>query len=98
MNLKCTKDKRTFYRIIITGDNMLICHLERVIKNSGYKKSHVAAHIGITVRQLRKYETMESLAPVDKTYMLADLLNCKFEDIYEWERGEKKNGEEEKHI
>ncbi|MGD6899358.1 helix-turn-helix domain-containing protein [Bacillus infantis] len=67
------------------GDNsMLRCHLEEVIIKSGLRKGYVADYIGVSVRQLRKYEKMESIAPIDKAYMLADLLNCKFEDIYEW--------------
>lgn len=67
------------------GDYMLICHLEKLIKNSGLKKNFIASKLNISVRQLRKYETMESIAPVDKAYMLTKILNCNFEDLYEWE-------------
>ncbi|RVT67638.1 helix-turn-helix domain-containing protein [Niallia taxi] len=65
---------------------MLICHLESKIKESGLRKSFIADHINVTVRQLRKYETMDSIAPIDKAFMLADILNCNFEDIYEWKK------------
>ena len=65
---------------------MLICHLEKLIKNSGLKKNYIASKLSISVRQLRKYETMESIAPIDKAFMLADLLDCKLEDIYEWKK------------
>jgi transcriptional regulator with XRE-family HTH domain len=65
---------------------MLICHLEKKIKASGLRKQFIADHINVTVRQLRKYEKMESVAPIDKAYMLADLLNCTFQEIYEWKK------------
>ncbi|WP_445662661.1 helix-turn-helix domain-containing protein [Cytobacillus sp. FSL R5-0569] len=39
--------------------------------------------MGVTVRQLRKYEKQESLIPIDKAYLLARMLNVKVDELYE---------------
>lgn len=66
---------------------MLICHIEKLIKNSGLRKDYIANYLGVTTRQVRKYERMENgtLIPMDKAYTLAKLLNCKVDDLYEEE-------------
>lgn len=64
---------------------MLTSNIENLIKKSGLRKGFIAEHLKITVRQLRKYETGESLIPMDKAYILAELLKCKVDDLYEKE-------------
>lgn len=59
--------------------------IEEKFNRSGYKKSFVAEKLNISVRQFRKYETGESLVPMDKAYILSRLLGCKIDDLYEWE-------------
>jgi transcriptional regulator with XRE-family HTH domain len=59
------------------------CNIEELIKNTGYKKSYIADHLEVTVRQLRKYEKMDSLIPMDKAFKLAKLLGVKVDDLYE---------------
>ena len=59
--------------------------IEEKVANKGYKKSFIAEKLNISVRQFRKYETGESLIPIDKAYVLARLLECKIDDLYEWE-------------
>ncbi|MCA1029209.1 helix-turn-helix domain-containing protein [Cytobacillus kochii] len=62
---------------------MLICRIEQLIQNSGFRKNYIAERLGISVRQLRKYEKQESLIPIDKAYLLAKMLNIKVDDLYE---------------
>ncbi len=62
--------------------------IEEKVANKGYKKSFIAEKLSISVRQFRKYETGESLIPIDKAYVLARLLECKIDDLYEWEEEE----------
>lgn len=50
---------------------------------SGYKKSFIADKLGISVKQLRNYESGHSLIPIDKAFILADLLGVKVDDLYE---------------
>lgn len=64
---------------------MLTSNIEQLIKKSGLRKGFIAEKLKITVRQLRKYETGESLIPMDKAYILARLLECKVDDLYEEE-------------
>lgn len=64
---------------------MLNSNIEQLIKKSGLRKGFIAEKLKITVRQLRKYETGESLIPMDKAYILAGLLECKVDDLYEEE-------------
>lgn len=66
----------------------LIPLIEEKVAKRGYKKSFIAEKLGISVRQLRKYETGESLVPMDKAFVLSRLLNCKIDDLYKWEEEE----------
>lgn len=59
--------------------------IEQLIKERGLQKKFVAGKIGVTVGQLRHYETGHSLIPIDKAYILADLLNVKVDELYERE-------------
>ena len=67
---------------------MLISRIEDLIQKSGYKKAFVADKLEITVKQLRNYETGRSLIPMDKAYILADLLSVGVEDLYERKKDE----------
>lgn len=64
---------------------MLRCRLEELIKNSGLKKDFIANKIGISSRQLRNYELQKNYIPMDKAYLLAEILNCKLDELYERE-------------
>lgn len=61
----------------------LKCNIERLIKESGLKKKFIATKLEVSVAQLRNYETGHSFIPMDKAYILADLLNVKVDDLYE---------------
>lgn len=62
---------------------MLKCHIEELVKNSGLKKGFIAERLEVSVKQFRNYETGHSLIPIDKAYILADLLGVKIDDLYE---------------
>lgn len=62
---------------------MLRCNLERLIKESGLRKDFIANKLQISTRQLRNYELQKNYIPMDKAYILADLLKCGVEDLYE---------------
>lgn len=59
------------------------CKIEYLIKERGLKKKFVAEKLRISVAQLRNYETGHSYIPMDKAYILADLLGVKVDDLYE---------------
>lgn len=62
---------------------MIRCRIEELIKESGLQKGFIAKKLGISTRQLRNYELEESYIPMDKAYILADLLGVKVDDLYE---------------
>lgn len=62
---------------------VLRCKIEELIKQSGLRKDYIADKMQISTRQLRNYELQKSYIPMDKAYILADLLNVKVDDLYE---------------
>lgn len=63
--------------------NMLRSRIGELIEESGLRKAYIAKKLGVTVHQLRNYETGQSLIPIDKAYILAELLGVKVDDLYE---------------
>lgn len=61
--------------------------IEELVLKSGLKKSFIADKLEVSVKQLRNYETGHSLIPIDKAFILAELLKVKIEDLYEMEKG-----------
>lgn len=61
----------------------LRCRLEALIKESGLRKDYIAGKLGISTRQLRNYELQISYIPMDKAYILSDVLKCEVDDLYE---------------
>lgn len=61
----------------------ITCRIRELVDERGLKRSFVAAKLGITVKQLRNYETGHSYIPMDKAFILANLLNVKVDDLYE---------------
>jgi hypothetical protein len=58
------------------------CNIETLIKESGLRKDFIAEKIKVSPRQLRKYEKFELFIPTETGLLLAELLNCKFDDFY----------------
>lgn len=65
--------------------NMILrCRLEELIKESGLRKDFIAGRLEISTRQLRNYELQKSYIPMDKAYLLAEILGLeKVDDLYE---------------
>lgn len=61
---------------------MLKSRIEELVQNSGLKKSFIAEKLEVSVKQFRNYETGHSLIPIDKAFVLAELLGCKVDDLY----------------
>jgi transcriptional regulator with XRE-family HTH domain len=59
------------------------CRIGEFIEEKGMKKKYIAKEIGITPNQLSNWLAMKSFPPVDKAYILADLLEVKVDDLYE---------------
>lgn len=59
------------------------CNIEKLIERSGFRKDFIAEKLGITTRQLRKYEKLELFIPMEKGLVLAELINCSVADFYE---------------
>lgn len=68
----------------------LISNIGDLINESGLKKKFIAEKLNVSVPQLRNYETGHSLIPIDKAYILADLLGVKVDDLY---KREEKSGD-----
>ncbi|MDF2854239.1 MAG: family transcriptional regulator [Neobacillus sp.] len=62
---------------------MLKPNIEALIEKSGFRKGYIAEKLNVSVRQLRKYEKGESFIPIEKAYVLADLLEVRVDDLYE---------------
>ncbi|MCA1058132.1 helix-turn-helix domain-containing protein [Rossellomorea aquimaris] len=56
--------------------------IEYLIKKSGLRKDYIADKLGISTRQLRNYEKQIGYPPIDKAYILADILGVKVDDLY----------------
>ncbi|WP_156341153.1 helix-turn-helix domain-containing protein [Cytobacillus solani] len=61
----------------------LISKIGDLINESGLKKKFIAEKLKVSVAQLRNYETGHSLIPIDKAYVLSELLGVKVDDLYE---------------
>ncbi|WP_447579936.1 helix-turn-helix transcriptional regulator [Acinetobacter baumannii] len=57
--------------------------IDELIKEKGYMKKYVAQKVGITPNQLSNWLAGKSYPPLDKAYILADLLGVKVDDLYE---------------
>lgn len=64
---------------------MLKSRIKELVEESGYKRSFIADKLKVSVKQLRNYERGHSYVPMDKAYILADLLGVKVDDLYQRE-------------
>lgn len=62
--------------------------LNEIIKSSGLRKGFLAEKVGITPQQFSKWIKGEVYPPADQLFYLARLLNCKVDDMYEYEKDE----------
>lgn len=61
---------------------MLKSNIEKLIAEKGLRKDFIAGKLGVSVKQLRNYETGKSLIPIDKGFLLAELLDCNLDELY----------------
>jgi len=54
-----------------------------LIEQKGYKKKFVAEQMEVSANQLSNWITGKSFPTLNKAFKLADLLNCKVDDLYE---------------
>nr|WP_157888580.1 helix-turn-helix transcriptional regulator [Cytobacillus oceanisediminis] len=59
------------------------CKIGYWIEERGLMKKYVAKKIGITPTQLSNWLAGRSYPPLDKAFILADLLGVKVDDLYE---------------
>jgi len=64
---------------------MMRCNIEKIIKEKGFLKKYIAKEVGITPSQLSYWITMKNFPSADKLFKLARVLNCKVDDLYEYE-------------
>lgn len=57
-------------------------NIETLIEKSGLRKKFIADKLGVSTRQLRKYETGQAFIPMEKAFILARLLGVKVDDLY----------------
>ncbi|TCN25468.1 helix-turn-helix transcriptional regulator [Mesobacillus foraminis] len=54
-----------------------------LIEEKGFMKKHIAKQLGITPTQLSNWIHDNNYPPLKKAFLLADLLECKVDDLYE---------------
>lgn len=54
------------------------------IEKRGYKKKWIAGQLGVSQTVLSRWINNRSMPSVKKLFKLADLLDCKVDDLYKW--------------
>lgn len=73
------------------GDKMK-SNIGKIIDDQGFKKKYIADKMEVSPTQLSNWINNRNYIPIDKAYKLAELLNCKVDDLYSKE--EKIDGHE----
>lgn len=63
----------------------LNCKIGDIITEKGLKKGYVANEIGVSGQQMSNWIVGRSYPTADKMYKLAAFLNCKVDDLYDYE-------------
>lgn len=61
------------------------CKIGEIIDNKGYKKKWIAGQMEVSPTQLSNWISGRSYPPMDKAFKLAKFLNCKVDDLYEYD-------------
>jgi len=56
--------------------------IDEIIKESGLKNEYIARKVGVSVRTLYKWRKNETIPRLDQAIKLANLLDCKVNDLY----------------
>ncbi len=62
-------------------------NIEYWITKSGYKKKFIADKLSISQTVLSRWINDRSKPSLENAFKLADILNCKVDDLYEWKEG-----------
>ncbi len=62
------------------------CRLNEIIDEKGYKKKWIAAQLGVSADVLSRWINGRSMPSLEKAFALADILECKVDDLYEYRR------------
>lgn len=65
---------------------MIILVIEELIKERGLKKKYISKQLGITQDTLTNWMNGRSMPKLDQAVKLAEILNCKLEDIFKEEK------------
>ncbi|MEK4721537.1 helix-turn-helix transcriptional regulator [Priestia sp. FSL W8-0524] len=60
-------------------------NIDKLISEKGYQKKFVAKQVGVSPTQLSLWISMRNFPRADKLFKLAQVLNCKVDDLYEYE-------------
>lgn len=63
-------------------------NIDHFIKESGLSRKFIAKKMDVSVNQLLAWRKGEYYPPVDKAFMLAEILNCSVYDLFKKETNE----------
>lgn len=66
--------------------------IREVIKEKGFSNKEVAKLMGVDQNTISRYANGRIKITLENAAKLAAILDCKIDDLYTWEEGEKKNG------
>ncbi|MEY2196884.1 helix-turn-helix transcriptional regulator [Neobacillus sp. BF23-41] len=62
---------------------MLISNIGDIIKKSKYKREFIMKELSVSANTLSNWSTGKSIPSLEKAFQLAELLDCKVDDLYE---------------
>lgn len=62
---------------------MLKSNIGWLLKKSSYNREYIMKELGVSANTLSNWSTGKSIPSLEKAFHLADLLNCKVDDLYE---------------
>ena len=70
---------------------MLESRIGMLIRVSKYKREYIQNELGVSANTLSNWCTGKTYPTMDKAYILADLLECSVEELYERKKDEGNN-------
>jgi putative transcriptional regulator len=62
---------------------MLKTNIGDIIKKSKFNRQYIMKELEVSANTLSNWSTGKSIPSLDKAFKLAELLNCKVDDLYE---------------
>jgi putative transcriptional regulator len=63
---------------------MLKSKIGAMLRSSKYRREYVQQKLGVSANTLSNWSRGNTYPTVDKAFILAELLDCKVEDLYEY--------------